>query len=54
MCVLAVAGNIKVGLTKVGNQAIPLNHSEKQLHLVPIRADVQHMATDLNTQPTTM
>jgi hypothetical protein len=29
MCILAVAQTIKVGLTKVGNEGKPLNHSEK-------------------------
>ena len=34
--VLAVLRTIKVGLTKVGNQAKPLKYSEKKLYFIPI------------------
>ena len=53
MCVLAVPGTIKLGLTKAGNQAKPPKYSKTKIVIsYQMKIDVQTTATDLNTQPT--
>jgi hypothetical protein len=51
---LAVPRTIKVGLTKVENQAKPLKYSEKEVvFFTNLDQMFKCTATDLNTQPTT-
>ena len=52
MRILAVPVTIKVGLTKVGNQAKPVTYSEKKLLFLPILSRCS--ATDLDSKLTTM
>ena len=51
-CVLAALRPVKVGLTKIGNQAKPLKYSEKK-NRTNLEQMFQRRATDLDTQPTT-
>jgi hypothetical protein len=48
-CILAVLWTIKLGLTKVGNQAKPLKYSEKVLFCTNLEHIFKHMATTLDT-----
>jgi ABC-type transporter MlaC component len=53
-CILAVPRTIRVDLTKVGNQATPLNYSEKEtVFCTNLEQMYKHTATNLETQPTT-
>jgi hypothetical protein len=49
-----VPPTIKVGLTKVGNQAKPQIILKKSCILYLFRTNFKHTATNLNTQPTMM
>jgi len=50
--VLAVPRTIKVGLTKVGNQAKPLNYLKIKVYLTSLKQMFKRMATNLDLQPT--
>ena len=50
-CVLAALQTIKLGLTKVGNQAKPLKYSERQVvFCTSLEQTFKHMTTDLNVK----
>jgi len=49
-CVLFMT--CQIGSDKIGKQAKPLKFSDKSCFSYQFKADVQHLATDLDTQPT--
>jgi len=53
-CVLAVLQAIKLGLTKVGNQAKPLKYSEKVVFYTSLEQMFKRTATILDTRLTAM
>jgi hypothetical protein len=54
ICIPSVPRNIKVGLTKVGNQETPPNYSEKEIvFCTNLEQMYKHTATNLETQLTT-